>query len=129
MVLCGIIGRLLDDDDIAVVDDIVTAMSSADPRLWPFKITRLGAAYGHATFGMGTTFVASQGAIFGANRFQEIAGTPDNACQITSCLRYYDHELGDSSASTRTRDWPGSPIRSRDEAATSDHSCAYASES
>jgi hypothetical protein len=72
MVLCGILGRILDGDDIAIVDDIVTAMSSADPRLWPFKITRLGAAYGHATFGMGTTFVASEGAIFGATRFQEI---------------------------------------------------------
>jgi len=72
MLLCGILGRMLDDDDIAVVDDIVTAMSSADPRLWPFKITRLGAAYGHVTFGMGTTFIASEGAIFGATRFREI---------------------------------------------------------
>jgi hypothetical protein len=72
MLLCGIFRRLLDGDDIAVVDDIVTAMSSADPRIWPFKITRLGAAYGHATFGMGTTFVASQGALFGAKRFQDI---------------------------------------------------------
>lgn len=73
MVVCGITGRLLDDDDMLVVDDIMTAMSSADPRLWPFKITRIASAYGNVAYGMGATFVASQGAIFGVTRFQAIA--------------------------------------------------------
>lgn len=73
MLVCGITGRILDDEDMHVFDDIITAMSSADPRLWPFKITRLACAYGSAAAGMGATFVASQGAIFGVNRFQEIA--------------------------------------------------------
>jgi hypothetical protein len=73
MLVCGVTGRILDEDDMRVFDDILTAMSSADPRLWPFKITRLGCAYGSAAIGMGATLVASQGAIFGVNRFQEIA--------------------------------------------------------
>jgi hypothetical protein len=73
MLVCGITGRIHDRDDMIVVDDIVTAMSSADPRIWPFKITRLAAAYGSAALAVGATLVASQGAIFGANKFQEIA--------------------------------------------------------
>jgi len=73
MLVCGLTGRILDADDMLVVDDILTAMSSADPRLWPFKITRLAAAHGNPALAMGATFVASQGAIFGVNRFQQIA--------------------------------------------------------
>jgi hypothetical protein len=73
MLACGITGRILDQDDILVLDDILTAMSSADPRLWPFKITRLAAAHGSPALAMGATFVASQGSIFGVNRFEQIA--------------------------------------------------------
>jgi hypothetical protein len=73
MLMCGITGRILDADDMLVIDDILTAMSSADPRLWPFKITRLAAAHGNAAIAMGATFVASQGSIFGVNRFEQIA--------------------------------------------------------
>jgi hypothetical protein len=73
MLVCGVTGRILDQDDMLVVDDILTAMSSADPRLWPFKITRLAAAHGSAALAMGATFVASQGSIFGVNRFEQIA--------------------------------------------------------
>jgi hypothetical protein len=73
MLVCGITGRIHDDEDILIVGDILTAMSSADPRVWPFKITRLAASYGSAASAVGVTLVASQGAIFGATKFQEIA--------------------------------------------------------
>lgn len=73
MLVCGVTGRILDEEDMSVFDDILTSMSSADPRLWPFKITRIACAHGSAAVGMGATFVASQGAIFGVNRFEEIA--------------------------------------------------------
>lgn len=73
MIICGVTGRIIPADDVLVIDDILTAMSSADPRLWPFKITRLAAAYGNAALAMGATFVASQGSIFGVNRFEQIA--------------------------------------------------------
>lgn len=73
MIMCGIIGRVPDAEDMFVVDDIMTAMSSADPRLWPFKITRLAAAHGSPAYAMGATLVASHGALFGATRFEDIA--------------------------------------------------------
>ena len=73
MLVLGLTGRLLTASEAAVVDDVITAMSSADPRLWPFKLTRLAAAYGNATYGVAATILASQGAIFGPTRFEQIA--------------------------------------------------------
>jgi hypothetical protein len=68
VLLLGLCGRQLDGDELGTVDDIITAMSSADPRLWPFKITRLASSYGTAAYGVGATLVGSQGGIFGPNR-------------------------------------------------------------
>jgi hypothetical protein len=73
MLVFGIAGRLLEPEQAALVDDVMTAMSSADPRLWPFKLTRLAAAHGNATYGVAATIIASQGAIFGPTRFEQIA--------------------------------------------------------
>jgi hypothetical protein len=73
MLVCGVTGRLYSPAEIAIVDDIVTTMSSADARLWPFKIARLAAAYGGAMYGAAATLVASEGAVFGARRFEAVA--------------------------------------------------------
>jgi hypothetical protein len=73
MLVFGIAGRMLEPDQALLVDDVIVAMSSADPRLWPFKLTRLAASYGHSTYGVAATIIASQGAIFGPTRFEEIA--------------------------------------------------------
>lgn len=72
--LLGISGRLLDAEEILVIDDIATAMSSADPRMWPFKITRLGAAFGSASVGVAASMIGAEGGIFGANRMRDAAG-------------------------------------------------------
>lgn len=73
MIVLGISGHLLDDEQIAIIDDILTAMSSADPRLWPFKVTRLGASYGGAAFGVAATLVAGEGGMYGSNRLRDAA--------------------------------------------------------
>lgn len=73
MLVFGIAGRMLAPAEAALVDDMITAMSSADPRLWPFKLTRLASAHGHATYGVAATLIASQGALFGPTRFEDIA--------------------------------------------------------
>ena len=73
LLMCGITGKLLAPDDERIIDDVLAAMSSADPRLWPFKITRLGSAHGSAAHGVAITLIASHGAIFGAKRFRDIA--------------------------------------------------------
>ncbi len=68
MLVLGISGKLLDAEAIAIIDDIVTAMSSADPRMWPFKLTRLGAAHGLASLGTSVSLIAAEGGMFGSNR-------------------------------------------------------------
>jgi hypothetical protein len=73
MLMLGISGRRLTEDDVAIIDDIMTAMSSADPRLWPFKLTRLASSYGVGGFGVAATLAGSQGGIFGPNRLQAAA--------------------------------------------------------
>jgi hypothetical protein len=73
MLILGVSGDLLDERRIAVIDDIVTAMSSADPRLWPFKVTRLGASLGNAAYGVGATLVAGEGGMYGSNRLAQTA--------------------------------------------------------
>ena len=60
MLVLGISGKLLDADAIAIVDDIVTVMSSADPRMWPFKVTWLGSAYGLTSLGHPVSLIAAR---------------------------------------------------------------------
>jgi hypothetical protein len=73
MLILGIDGKLLEGEDIAVIDDIVTAMSSADPRMWPFKITRLASSHGVAAYGVAAAIVAAEGGMFGPNRMRKSA--------------------------------------------------------
>ncbi len=73
MLVLGISGRLLDEQEIGVIDDLVTAMSSADPRLWPFKLTRLAASYGVASYGVAATLIGSEGGLYGTNRLASAA--------------------------------------------------------
>lgn len=68
MIALGIAGKLLDAADAAILDDIITAMSSADPRLWPFKVTRLASSHGVAAYGVAATLVAGEGGMYGTNR-------------------------------------------------------------
>ena len=39
-------GRRLPAEDLAVVDDLAVAVTVADPRIWPLKLTRIAGAYG-----------------------------------------------------------------------------------
>jgi hypothetical protein len=71
--ILGMTGVLLDGDDVLVIDDIVTAMSSADPRLWPFKVTRVASAYGSAATGLAATLLAGEGGMYGSNRLAAAA--------------------------------------------------------
>ena len=73
MLALGVGGQLLSADDAAVIDDIVTAMSSADPRLWPFKVTRLASAHGVAAYGVAATLIAGEGGMYGTNRLLDAA--------------------------------------------------------
>lgn len=92
----GIGGRVLTSDETVALDDIVTAMSSADPRLWPFKITRLAAAGGAASYGIACTLVASEGGIFGSNRLKQCAQFLTNLAEVQESGRLTDAQIRDA---------------------------------
>jgi hypothetical protein len=73
MLVLGISGRLLSEDEIGIIDDLITVMTSADPRLWPFKLTRLAASYGTAAYGVAVTLIGSEGGMYGTNRLATAA--------------------------------------------------------
>jgi len=46
MIALSVGGRRLDPGERATLDDLAVALSVADPRIWPLKLTRLVASYG-----------------------------------------------------------------------------------
>ena len=73
IMVMGLTGRLLADPEVGLIDDIITAMTSTDPRLWPFKVTRLVSAYGTGAYGVAATLIAGEGGMYGTNRLESAA--------------------------------------------------------
>lgn len=46
LTVLAVLGRRLPPEDCAVIDEAAVALTLADPRIWPLKLTRLLAAYG-----------------------------------------------------------------------------------
>jgi hypothetical protein len=46
LTVLAVLGRRLPLEDCAVIDEAAVALTLADPRIWPLKLTRLLAAYG-----------------------------------------------------------------------------------
>jgi hypothetical protein len=42
----SVLGRCLEKDECAVIDDVAACATLADPRIWPLKLTRIVASYG-----------------------------------------------------------------------------------
>jgi hypothetical protein len=72
-IVLGVSGHLLSAAQAQVIDDIITAMSSADPRMWPFKIVRLASSYGSAPIGVAAGLIGADGGIFGPHRLRDAA--------------------------------------------------------
>lgn len=93
MLMLGVSGLVLDASQMAVIDDIVTAMSSADPRLWPFKVTRLASSHGNFAYGVGATLVAGEGGMYGSNRLAQTAAWLQTAVRGIDVDAISDDEL------------------------------------
>lgn len=55
----------LDPDDAPLLDDMVVCCIAADPRIWPLKIVRLLAAFGHTTAATLAGTYCTEGSPFG----------------------------------------------------------------
>jgi hypothetical protein len=58
-------GRRPTDEERVVLDAIAVVLTSADPRIWPLKLTRLVASYGGTLAGFGAGQLAMEGKSIG----------------------------------------------------------------
>jgi len=80
----SVLGRALPADSLGVIDDMAVAVTLADPRIWPLKLTRLLASYGSAVAAMGGGLSVQEGARIG----------PWTAQQSAALLSQFSTELG-----------------------------------
>ncbi len=52
LLVLAVTGRRASEEQVRVLDDVAVVLSSADPRIWLFKATRLATAYGGMLAGM-----------------------------------------------------------------------------
>lgn len=57
LVALSISGRRLQPDQAALLDDMATVLTVADPRIWPLKVARLAASYGGALEGLAASML------------------------------------------------------------------------
>lgn len=65
IVALGITGRRLDPDERGLLDDLGVALTVADPRIWPLKLTRLVSAYGSTLTGLAAGALSLDDALIG----------------------------------------------------------------
>jgi hypothetical protein len=97
LVVLGVTGRRLRDDERAIMDDLAVVMSVADPRLWHLKVARLVSAYGGVLPALASGTIALEEACVGpwgtgdALRFlrsvRESVGGPEDLPGIEAACR------------------------------------------
>jgi hypothetical protein len=66
-------GRVINEDDCRMLDDVATILTVADPRIYPLKLVRLASAYGSPLAGQAAAVSAMEGAIVGPQISQDAA--------------------------------------------------------
>ena len=112
-------GRRVSETERVVLDAIAVASTSADPRIWPLKLTRLVASYGGTLAGFGAGQLAMEGKSIGPWTVGAAAG------ELLALREMIGERLGDANAVTaavrdRVERRPrmagyGVPFRDRDE--------------
>jgi hypothetical protein len=115
----SITGRRLPADSSALLDDAAAALTLADPRIWPLKLTRVVGAYGHLVPALCAGMLMEDEARIGPWAFLEAAkvllelhetlgGVADDEARTRAAVDAYLKEHGFV--------WGfGTPFRSRDE--------------
>ena len=65
LIALAIVGRRIDENERLMLDDMATATHVADPRIWPFKLVRVTAAYGGCQAAVAAAIVSLEGAMIG----------------------------------------------------------------
>ncbi|MBN1607122.1 MAG: hypothetical protein JW940_10850 [Polyangiaceae bacterium] len=65
LTLLSVVGRRLSPECCAVIDEVACAVTLADPRIWPLKLTRVIASYGAALPAAAAGLLVEEGARIG----------------------------------------------------------------
>jgi hypothetical protein len=115
----SVLGRRLPPEDCAVLEDAAGALTMADPRIWPLKLTRVVASYGGTVAAAAAGLLVEEGAQIGpwacgraaealATMHAAIDGQEGDAGRVRSVLEGY--------LESHAFVWGfGTPFRPRDE--------------
>jgi len=98
LLLLSLTGRRPSAEECALVDDIITIVTMADPRIWPLKICRIIGAYGRFLPAFAAGYLSVDGADIGpsvcgplAERLRElyegVGGRVDDVSAVEDCVR------------------------------------------
>lgn len=65
LIALAVLGRRLDEDEKAVLDDLAVVMTVADPRIWPLKLVRVVSSYGRALPALAAAQLCIEDALIG----------------------------------------------------------------
>ncbi|MDP9002867.1 MAG: hypothetical protein M3O46_22485 [Myxococcota bacterium] len=112
-------GRRPSDEERGVLDIIAVALCSADPRIWPLKLTRLVASYGGTLAGLGAGQLAMEGKHIGPWVIGHAASLlillREGLAEPVNDASAIDAAIWDFIASRRRMVGYGVPLRERDE--------------
>lgn len=115
----SICGRRLSSECCAVLDDAAVALTLADPRIWPLKLTRLVASYGSPVAAAAAGLCMLEGAQIGPWTTGEAARVLEELKELLGDRmsdRQFMREMLQSYVQERNFLWGfGTPFRSEDE--------------
>ncbi len=101
--------RGLDDVGVGLFDDIAVCTLSADPHIWPLKVTRLATCYGALVPGLAAGMLSTSGGIIGWGTYEPAARMLVRLAEADDIRPALDAERRD------TRHLPGFGVAFRDE--------------
>ncbi len=85
MTALSVLGRRLSAEELAVLDEAAVALTLADPRIWPLKMTRVLASYGNTLSAAGAGMMVQEEARVGAW----------TGCRAAELLLEFRQQVGD----------------------------------
>jgi hypothetical protein len=115
----AVTGRRPCEDERVVLDSIAVALCSADPRIWPLKLTRLVASYGGTLAGYGAAQLAMEGKTIGpwiiGHAAKELAFLREDLGDRAGDADTVDRAVGDFASKRPRMAGYGVPFRELDE--------------
>jgi hypothetical protein len=103
LVALAVTGRRFSAEECAVLDDVACVSSVADPRIWPFKLTRIVAEFGSIQSAVAAGNLCLEEALIGPGPCQAVARL------LSDLAREFGHDVSRAAAALPDRVQEGIP--------------------